>query len=64
MNAEGNVVTGDEKKADALNAFFVLNIRASCPQDIHLPEVEVGDGEISKTPTIHEEMMTCRREYR
>lgn len=53
LNAEGNVVREHEKKAEALIAFYFLNIKTSCPQDTHLP-----DGEMSEVPIIHEEMIS------
>lgn len=46
--------------ACGLNGFFasVFNVRASCPQDTQLLELEIGDGEMSEVPIIHKEMIS------
>lgn len=53
-------MTQDEEKAKELNAVFasVFNIKTSCPLDTHLPEMEIGDGEISEACTVWEEMVS------
>lgn len=54
LKAEGSVVSGDEKKAEVFHVFFasVSNIKISCPQDAHLPEMEVCDGEMREAHNI------------
>lgn len=51
---QSTVMTQDEEKAKEINAFFasVFNIKTSCPLDTHLPEMEIGDGEISEACTV------------
>lgn len=55
---KGSGVTGNERKAEVLNAFFVpvINIKTSCPYDTQLLEQEVG--KMREAPTIQEEMVS------
>lgn len=59
LDAGGSIISGDEEKAEELNAFIasVFNTRTSCPQDTQLPESEICNGQLSEAPITQEEML-------
>ncbi|KAF1431540.1 hypothetical protein FQV24_0014484, partial [Spheniscus mendiculus] len=57
LDAQGNIVTEDEEKAEVLNAFFasVCNRQTGYPQGTQPPELEDRDGEQDEPLIIQEE---------
>ncbi|KAM9591097.1 uncharacterized protein ACIBXB_006040 [Morphnus guianensis] len=59
LDAEGNIATQNEEKAEVPNAFFdsVFNRETSYPQGTQPPELEGRDGEQNIPPLIQEELV-------
>ena len=60
LDAEENLVTKDEEKAEVLNAFFasVFNSRTDHPQGFHAPELGDGDRAQNEVPAVEEVAVT------
>lgn len=60
LDAVGNIVTKDEKKAEVQNAFFasVFNAETTCSLNSQHSELEERDRERNDTPITHEEMVS------